>query len=386
VTLREEGYEGPVVLVGEELHLPYERPPLSKEYLRGEVPFEQALVRAFDFYAEHDIEIRLGVRAVRLDPAARIVELADGERLQYEKVLIATGARNRRPDIAGLGLEGVFDLRTVDDADRIRAEARPGRKAVVVGMGFIGSEVAASLQQLEVKVAVVAPGSAPLERLLGEEVGGVLAEIHREKGVELLFGDSVDAFEGSGHVERVVTAAGGRIECDFAVIGVGVEPAAKLAAATGVELDNGIVVDEYCRTSVDGVYEAGDVANHYYPIFERRIRVEHWDNALKHGPAAARNMLGKDEPYEDIPWFWSDQYDTNLQYAGFHTSWDELVVRGSLEERSFVAFYCTAGRVLAAVAVNRGKDLRRSIPLIKARRPVQPAKLRHPDIDLRTLA
>lgn len=386
MTLREEGYEGRVVLVGEELHLPYERPPLSKEYLRGEVAFEQALVRAFDFYAEHDIETRLGVRAVRLDPAARIVELADGERLEYEKVLIATGARNRRPDIAGLALEGVFDLRTVDDADRIRAEARPGRKAVVVGMGFIGSEVAASLRQLEVEVAVVAPGSAPLERLLGEEVGGVLAEIHREKGVELLFGDSVDAFEGSNRVERVVTRAGRTIECDFAVIGVGVEPAVELAAATGVELDNGIVVDEYCRTSVEGVYAAGDVANHYHPVFERRIRVEHWDNALKHGPAAARNMLGKDEPYEDIPWFWSDQYDTNLQYAGFHTSWDELVVRGSLEERSFVAFYCTAGRVLAAVAVNRGKDLRRSIPLIKARRPVQPAKLRQPDIDLRTLA
>jgi 3-phenylpropionate/trans-cinnamate dioxygenase ferredoxin reductase subunit len=386
VTLREEGYEGRVVLVGEELHLPYERPPLSKEYLRGEVAFEQALVRAFDFYAEHDIETRLGVRAVRLDPAARIVDLADGERLEYEKVLIATGARNRRPDIAGLALEGVFDLRTVDDADRIRAEARPGRKAVVVGMGFIGSEVAASLRQLEVEVAVVAPGSAPLERLLGEEVGGVLAEIHREKGVELLFGDSVDAFEGSNRVERVVTRAGRTIECDFAVIGVGVEPAVELAAATGVELDNGIVVDEYCRTSVEGVYAAGDVANHYHPVFERRIRVEHWDNALKHGPAAARNMLGKDEPYEDIPWFWSDQYDTNLQYAGFHTSWDELVVRGSLEERSFVAFYCTAGRVLAAVAVNRGKDLRRSIPLIKARRPVQPAKLRQPDIDLRTLA
>jgi 3-phenylpropionate/trans-cinnamate dioxygenase ferredoxin reductase subunit len=386
VTLREEGYEGRVLLVGEELHLPYERPPLSKEYLRGEVAFEQALVRASDFYAEHDIEIRLGVRAVRLDAAATIVELADGERLQYEKVLIATGARNRRPDIADLGLEGVFDLRTIEDADRIRAEAHPGRKAVVVGMGFIGSEVAASLRELGVEVAVVAPGRVPLHRVLGEEVGGVLAEIHREKGVELLFGDSVDAFEGSNRVERVVTRAGRRIECDFAVIGVGVETAAELAAGAGIEIDNGIVVDEYCRTSVEGVYAAGDVANHYHPVFERRIRVEHWDNALKHGPAAARNMLGKDEAYEEIPWFWSDQYDTNLQYTGFHTTWDDLVVRGSLEERNFVAFYCTEGRVLAAVAVNRGKDLRRSIALIKAGRPVEPAKLRHPDIDLRTLA
>ena len=248
------------------------------------------------------------------------------------------------------------------DADRIRAEAFPGRKAVIVGMGFIGSEVAASLRQLGVEVAVVAPGSAPLQRVLGEEVGGVLAEIHREQGVELHFGDSVDAVQGSGRVERVVTTAGQRIECDFAVIGVGVEPAAELAAGTGIEVDNGIVVDEYCRTNVEGIYSAGDVANHYHPVFERRIRVEHWDNALKQGPTAARNMLGKHEPYEEIPWFWSDQYD------------------------SFVAFYCTERRVLAAVALNRGRDLRRSIPLIKAQRPVEPAALRDPDLDLRVLA
>jgi 3-phenylpropionate/trans-cinnamate dioxygenase ferredoxin reductase subunit len=385
-TLREEGFEGRVVLVGEETHLPYERPPLSKEYLRGEVAFENALVRPADFYAEQEVETRLGVRAVRLDVGEGIVALADGERLAYDKLLIATGARNRRLAIPGVDLEGVFDLRTIDDANRIRATALPGRKALVVGMGFIGSEVAASLRQLGVEVAVVAPGSAPLERVLGAEVGGVLAQIHWEHGVELHFGDSVQAFEGSGRVESVVTTSGRRIECDFAVVGVGVEPAAELAAGAGIEIDNGIVVDEYCRTNLEGIYAAGDVANHYHPVFERRIRVEHWENALKQGPAAARNMLGKAESYEEIHWFWSDQYDTNLQYAGFHTTWDELVVRGSLEERNFVAFYCTEGRVLAAVAVNRGKDLRRSIPLIKAQRPVEPAKLRDPDLDLRTLA
>jgi 3-phenylpropionate/trans-cinnamate dioxygenase ferredoxin reductase subunit len=383
--LREEGFEGRLVLVGEETHLPYERPPLSKEYLRGEVAFENALVRPPDFYTEREIETRLGARAVRVDPAERIVELRGGERLAYDKLLLTTGARNRRPAIPGLDLEGVYDLRSVDDANRIRTEALPGRKAVVVGMGFIGSEVAASLRQLGVEVAVVAPGSVPLQRVLGEEVGGVLAGIHREHDVELHFGDSVEAFEGSGRVERVATTSGLRIMCDFAVVGVGVEPAAELAAGAGIEVDNGIVVDQYCRTNLEGIYAAGDVANHYHPIFERRIRVEHWDNALKHGPAAARNMLGKDESYEEIHWFWSDQYDTNLQYAGFHTSWDDLVVRGSLEERNFVAFYCTKGRVLAAVAVNRGKDLRRTIPLIKARRPVEPAKLRDPELDLRTL-
>ncbi|MDP9257304.1 MAG: FAD-dependent oxidoreductase [Actinomycetota bacterium] len=385
MTLRDESFDGRIVLIGAEDHPPYERPPLSKEYLRGEVSFANAYVRQPDFYEANGIEARLGTRAARVAPSERVVELEDGERVAYDKLLIATGATNRRLSVAGVDLEGVYDLRVVEDADRIRLAAALGRKAVVVGMGFIGSEVAASLRQLGVQVAVVAAGSVPLQRVLGEEVGGVLAEIHREHGVEFHFGDPANAFEGSGRVERLVTASG-EIECDFAVIGVGVEPAVELAAKTGIEVDNGIVVDEYCRTNVEGIYAAGDVANHYHPVFERRIRVEHWENALKQGPAAARNMLGKNESYEEIHWFWSDQYDTNLQYAGFHTTWDELVLRGSLEGRSFVAFYCTEGRVLAAVAVNRGKDLRRSIPLIKARRPVKPAKLRNPDLDLRTLA
>jgi 3-phenylpropionate/trans-cinnamate dioxygenase ferredoxin reductase component len=196
----------------------------------------------------------------------------------------------------------------------------------------------------------------------------------------------VAEFEGVSRVERVTTARGRRIECDFAVVGLGVEPATELLAGTGVEIDNGIVVDEYCRTNVEGIYAAGDVANHYHPVFGRHIRIEHWQNALKQGPAAARNMLGEGRPYEEIPWFWSDQYEHNLQYAGFHTEWDELVVRGSLEERSFVAFYRKDGRVLAAVAIGRGRDLRRSVPLIKAQEQVEAAMLRDPDIDLRTLA
>jgi 3-phenylpropionate/trans-cinnamate dioxygenase ferredoxin reductase subunit len=186
-------------------------------------------------------------------------------------------------------------------------------------------------------------------------------------------------------LERVVTASGRRIECDFAVVGVGIEPATELAGGTGIQVENGIVVDELCRTNVDGVYAAGDVANHYNPVFRRSIRVEHWDNALNQGPAAARSMLEKAEPYEQVYWFWSDQYDVNLQYAGFHTTWDELVVRGSLEERGFVAFYCIGGRVLAAVALNRGRDLRRSIPLIRAQRQIEAGKLRDADLDLRAL-
>ena len=386
VTLRQEGFEGKVLLIGAEPQPPYERPPLSKEYLRSESSFEDALVRAPDFYDENGIETRFGVRATRVDSADKAVELDGGERLLYDKLLVATGGSNRRVPIPGIGLEGIYGLRTVVDSERIRAEIAPGRKAVVVGMGFIGSEVAASLRQSGVEVTVVDRNTVPLRRVLGEEIGRVIEGIHRDHGTQLISKDTVAAFEGVSRVERVTTARGRRIECDFAVVGLGVEPATDLLAGTGVEIDNGIVVDEYCRTNVEGIYAAGDVANHYHPIFGQHIRVEHWKNALKHGPAAAKSMLGDGGPYEEVPWFWSDQYEHNLQYAGFHTEWDELVVRGSLEERSFVAFYRKDGRVLAAVAIGRGRDLRRSVPLIKAQEQVEAAMLRDPDIDLRTLA
>jgi 3-phenylpropionate/trans-cinnamate dioxygenase ferredoxin reductase subunit len=385
-TLRQEGFEGGVILVGAEPQPPYERPPLSKEYLRGEFSFEQALVQEPGFYDENGIETRLGVRAARVDAVARVVELEGGERVAYDKLLITTGGRNRHFPIPGLDLEGIYDLRTVDDSDRLRAEIAPGRRAVVVGMGFIGSEVAASLRQSGVDVVVVDRNEVPLRRVLGEEVGRVMEGIHRDHGVSMVFEDTVAAFEGAGRVERVTTGRGRRIECDFVVVGLGTEPVTELLAGTGAEIDNGVVVDEHLRTGVEGIYAAGDVANHYHPVFERHIRVEHWQNALKQGPAAARSMLDKGEPYEEIPWFWSDQYEHNLQYTGFHTEWDELVVRGSMEERNFVAFYRKDERVLAAVAVNRGRDLRRSMPLIKAREPVDAAKLCDLDVDLRTLA
>jgi 3-phenylpropionate/trans-cinnamate dioxygenase ferredoxin reductase subunit len=385
-TLRQEGFDGRVILIGAESQPPYERPPLSKEYLRGEFSFEQALVQPPDFYDENEIETRFGVRATRVDVVDKVVELDGGERVAYDKLLVATGGRNRRLPIPGLDLEGIYDLRTVADSDRIRAEIAPGRKAVVVGMGFIGSEVAASLRQSGVDVVVVDRNEVPLRRVLGEEIGRVIEGIHRDHGTSMIFEDTVAAFEGGGRVERLTTARGHRIECDFVVVGLGTEPVTDLLDGTGVEVDNGVVVDEYLWTGVEGIYAAGDVANHYHPVFERHIRVEHWQNALKQGPVAVRNMLGIDESYDEIPWFWSDQYEHNLQYAGFHTQWDELVVRGSMEERNFIAFYRKYGRVLAAVAVNRAKDLRRSIPLIKTQQTVEAAKLCELDVDLRTLA
>ena len=385
-TLRQEGFDGRVVLIGAEQQPPYERPPLSKEYLRGEFPFERVLVQPSDFYDENGIETRFGVRATRVDAAEKVVELDGGERVAYDKLLVATGGRNRRFRIPGMDLEGIYSLRTVADSDRIRAEISPGRRAVVVGMGFIGSEVAASLRQSGVDVVVVDRNEVPLRRVLGEEVGRVIEGIHRDHGTSMIFEDTVAAFEGVGRVERVTTARGRRIECDFVVVGLGVEPVTDFLADTGAEIDNGVLVDEYLRTGVEGIYAAGDVANHYHPVFGRRIRVEHWQNALKQGPAAARNMLERGEPYVEIPWFWSDQYEHSLQYAGFHTEWDELVVRGSMEERNFVAFYRKDRQVLAAVAVNRGRDLRRSIPLIKAREPIDAARLCDLNIDLRELA
>jgi 3-phenylpropionate/trans-cinnamate dioxygenase ferredoxin reductase component len=385
-TLRQEGFEGRVVLIGAEWQPPYERPPLSKEYLRGESSFENALLQPTGFYEENDIETWFGVRVTRVDSAERMVELDGGERVAYDRLLVATGGRNRRLPIQGLDLEGIYDLRTVDDAWRIRAEITPGRKVVVVGMGFIGSEVAASLRQSGVEVAVVDRNEVPLRRVLGEEVGRVIGSIHRDQGVSMILEDRVASFEGAGRVERVTTERGRRIECDFVVVGLGTEPVTDLLAGTGAWIEDGVVVDEYLRTDVEGIYAAGDIANQYHPVFERRIRVEHWQNALKQGPAAARNMLGKDEPYGEIPWFWSDQYEHNLQYAGFHTEWDELVVRGSMEERNFVAFYRKDERVLAAVAIGRGKDLRRSMPLIRGQQPVEAARLCDLAVDLRTLA
>jgi 3-phenylpropionate/trans-cinnamate dioxygenase ferredoxin reductase subunit len=382
-TLREEGFEAELVLVGAEPQAPYDRPPLSKDYLRGKTSFDQALVRPPDYYEHHDIEMLLGVRASRIDDAGRVVELDGGRRLPYDKVLVATGGTTRRLPLPGWDLEGVHDLRTVDDADRIRARIAGGARAVVVGMGFIGAEVAASLRLSGVEVTVIEFFPTALFAALGERIGRVMEAIHRDEGVVMHFGDPVASFEGAGRVERVTTRSGRRIECDFVVVGVGIVPATDVLAGSGVEIDNGVVVDEHCRTRVEGVYAAGDVANHFHPLVGQRMRVEHWQNALRQGAAAARSMLGKEEPYREVHWFWSDQYEHNLQSAGFHIEPDDIVVRGSLEERNFVELHLKGGRLVGAVGLNRAKELRRSMALIKNGTPVDPDKLKDPEVDVR---
>jgi 3-phenylpropionate/trans-cinnamate dioxygenase ferredoxin reductase subunit len=384
-TLRQEGFDGDVILIGEEPHPPYERPPLSKQYLRGEVPFEKALVRPGGFYETNRIDTHFGDAATQIHPAERKIELNSGRSVRYDKLLIATGVRNRRPPIPGLDLRNVFDLRSVDHADALRAEIVPGRKAVVIGMGFIGCEVAASLRQKGVDVVGISPSPTPLFRVLGEQVGQVMATIHRDRGVETLFDDVATSFEGDGRVERVITKRGRRVDCDFAVVGVGVEPVVDVVIGSGVKIGNGILVDEYCRTNVQGIYAAGDVANHFHPIFQKQMRVEHWHNAIQQGAAAARSMLGTGQPYDAVHWFWSDQYDVNLQYAGFHQAWDQVVVRGNLDTRNFIAFYLSRGRIDAVVGLNRGKDVRRAMPLIKARTAVDPRQLGDEGVDLRSL-
>ena len=384
-TLRQEGFDGDVILIGKEPHPPYERPPLSKQYLRGEVPFEKALVRPTGFYEANAIDTWFGEAATHIDPGDRKVELASGRSVRYDKLLIATGVRNRRPPIPGLNLPNVFDLRSVDDANALRTQTVSGRRAAVVGMGFIGCEVAASLRQKEVEVVCIDPSPAPLVRALGEQVGQVMSAIHHERGVTTLFNDVVVRFEGEGRVERVITKRGRRVECDFALVGIGVEPVVDLVADSGVEISNGILVDEYGRTNVQDIFAAGDVANHYHPVFQKRMRVEHWQNAMQQGAVAAKSMLGRGTPYDAVHWFWSDQYDVNLQYAGFHQGWNEVVMRGDLDTRDFIAFYLNHGCIDAVVALNRGKDVRRAMPLIKARIAVDPHQLADEGVDLRSL-
>jgi 3-phenylpropionate/trans-cinnamate dioxygenase ferredoxin reductase component len=351
-TLRDEGFSGPVVLLTREPGVPFGRPPLSKTYLRSEEDLAGWYVRPAGWYAEHDVELRNGVVVAAVDVAAHTVTLDSGAELRYEKVLIATGGRNRRIRADGADLPGIHYLRTVAECDSIKQEAVRGRTAVIVGMGFIGCEVAASLTQLGVRVTAIFPGQDPLERVLGDEVAGVMSAIHRANGVELLAGEEVVAFEGTRRVEAVVTRSGRRIECDFVVAGIGIEPDIPDVA---VEQQNGILVDERCRASAPDVYAAGDVANYLHPLFGR-VRVEHYNNAEKQGAAVARSMLGSTAPYDYIYSFWSDQYDHKLEYVGHVDKWDQFVVRGSGQEGKLIGIYLVGGVVRAAVGLDRGGD------------------------------
>jgi 3-phenylpropionate/trans-cinnamate dioxygenase ferredoxin reductase subunit len=342
------------VIVSREPGLPFGRPPLSKTYLRSEEGLEDWYIKPADWYEAQGVE-RIESNVDAVDAAAHTLALDSGRELGYQKVLLATGGRNRRLGISGAGLPGIYYLRTVAECDAIKGEAAAGRRAVVVGMGFIGCEVAASLTELGVRVTAVFPGTNPLERVLGSEIAGLLGGIHRSSGVRMLAGAQVTGFEGSERVEAVVTAGGERLGCDFAVVGVGIEPTVPGSAGSPIAQDNGILVDELCRTSAADVYAAGDVANHLHPVLGR-VRVEHYNSAQHHGPAAARSMLGSLAPFDYIHNFWSDQYEHTLQYVGHATDWDDFAIRGSLSDGKLIGFYLHAGVVRAAIGFDRGGD------------------------------
>lgn len=353
--LRRLAPDAHVTLIGSEAHLPYQRPPLSKGFLRGTEAFDAALVAPRSEYERLGIDLVLGRRVVKLEAESKRIRLEGDEVVPYDRALIATGGRKRRLRFPGADLEGVFDLRTVEDSERIQAAARAGRRVVVIGLGFIGCEVAASLRMLGLEVTAVDPGQAPLVRVLGPEVGAVIAGLHQSRGVQLVLGDGVDRLEGSERVECVFTKSGRHFECDFVVAGIGIDPEIDLLREAGARISNGVEVDEYCRTSLPDVYAAGDIADHAHPLFGR-IRVEHYNNAEKQGRAAAASLLDKGVPYDYVHSFWSDQFDQTLEYVGFAAEWDRITVDGSLQDRDFVVRYFRGGELLAAAAMGRGGD------------------------------
>ncbi len=385
--LRERGFDGRVVLIGSEPERPYERPPLSKDYLRGESEREKAYVHPAGFYEEHEIEL-LGGRAVAaIDPGASRVLLEDNHELAYDRLLLTTGAEPRRLPLPGAELDGIHYLRTFADCDALRARLDAGEgRVAVVGAGWIGSEFAASARQRGLEVTLIDPLALPNERIFGPEVGSFYRDVHIQHGVEMRLGCGVEGFEGDSAVARLRLSDGAQVECDFAVVGVGVAPRSELARDAGLVVDNGVVVDEHLASSVPNIYAAGDVANAWHPFHERRIRVEHWANALNQGPAAARSMLGEDVSYERIPYFFSDQYDVGMEYSGYAQSWDQVVFRGDPGAgEGFIAFWLCDERVCAGMNVNVWDVNPQVQELIRSRRPVDPRALADPGTPLDSL-
>jgi 3-phenylpropionate/trans-cinnamate dioxygenase ferredoxin reductase subunit len=384
-TLRGEGFEGRVVLVGEEPVRPYERPPLSKAYLRGEVGFDDAAVHEQSFYDENSIELLTSTTVRGVDAVAKKVTLDPGGELGYDELLLCTGATPRRLSIPGADLAGIHYLRSLSSCDTLRRALGEARKLVVVGGGWIGSEVAASARQMGKEVALVEAAAVPLERVLGTEVGAMFRDLHAEHGTELHLGVGVEGFRGHRGAEEVLLADGTAVAGDLFLIGVGVTPRTELAQGTGIELDNGIVVDEFLSSAVAGVWAAGDVANAYHPTFRTHIRLEHWSAALNQGPVVAKNMLGQGVAYRKVPYFFSDQYDLGMEYSGFATHWDQVVYRGDKEGREVIVFWLDEGKVVAGMNVNVWDVAGDIAALVESGRPIDPLRLADPSIELGAL-
>jgi 3-phenylpropionate/trans-cinnamate dioxygenase ferredoxin reductase subunit len=390
--LRESGFDGRVLLVGDERERPYERPKLSKEILKGDKPREKAFVHEEGWYDEHHVELRLGTAVTALHREEHQVELAGGERIGYDKVLLATGSSPRRLEVSGGDLDGIHYLRRISESERLRDELAAGGSLVVVGGGWIGLEVAAAARHHGAAVLLVEPQPTPLYGVLGAEVGEVFADLHRRHGVDLRTGLGVDGFEGEGgRVTGVRTSDGTVHEASRVVVGVGIRPNTRLAEQAGLEVDNGVVVDELLQSTDPDVYAAGDVANAWNSLLGTRLRIEHWANAANQGTAAGRSMAGQGEPNAKLPYFFTDQYDLSMEYHGYvpRDAGDQVVLRGDPRaERagSWLAFWLGGGRVLAGMNVNDWDAADGVKRLARARATVDPARLADPDVPLDDIA
>lgn len=386
-TLRDEGFEGSITVVGHEPHLPYDRPPLSKEVLQGKKEPDSAFLHDQGWYDEHDIEVRTGATATALDTGGRVT-LDDGTALPFDTVVLATGSRPRLLDVPGADLDGVLYLRTIDDSNRLRETLAAKGDVVVVGAGWVGLETAAAASEAGGRVTVIEPQPTPLHGVLGPEIGAVFTGLHEEHGVTFRFGDGIASIEGDGHVTGVTTTDGTRLPADVVVVGVGILPNTELAEAAGVPVDNGVVVDAAMRSSVPNVYAVGDVARWDNPTLGYPLRVEHWANALNTGPIAAKAILGQDVDNTILPYFFSDQYDMGLEYTGDvpRGTETEIVYRGDPSTREFVAFWVAEDRVLAALAMNVWDVMDPVKALISSRSTVDRARLADPDTPLDQVA
>jgi 3-phenylpropionate/trans-cinnamate dioxygenase ferredoxin reductase subunit len=385
-SLRQKGFDGRIVLVGEEAWLPYQRPPLSKKFLAGELPAERLYVKPADFYDAPDIDVLLKTRIAAIDRAEQSVVTSAGEQIAYDTLVLATGSRVRRVDVPGSDLEGVHYLRSIDDVARIRAELDTARRIVIIGAGYIGLEVAAVTRQLGHDVSVVEMADRVMSRVVCPAVSDFYRAEHEANGVNLQLSTTLEAFEGESRVEAVRTNGGRSIPADIVVAGVGIVPNTELAAAAGLAVDDGIVVDSRCRTADDAIYAVGDCTSHPNGIYGRRVRLESVHNALEQAKTAAANICGEDVEYTQVPWFWSDQYDLKLQIAGLSEGYDEVVVRGEPASRSFSCLYLREGVLIACDAINAPRDFLQSKALVADRRCIARERLADSDVQLKDLA
>jgi 3-phenylpropionate/trans-cinnamate dioxygenase ferredoxin reductase subunit len=384
VSLREQGFDGTITLVGEEAHPPYERPPLSKKFLAGEIPVERTYFRPADFYQTQDVTLRLGMRVEAIERDRRRVVLGDGESLPYDQMLLATGSRPRRLNLPGANLAGVCYLRNIADVDTIRSFMGPGKSMAVVGGGYIGLEVAAVGIQSGMKVTLLEVAERILNRVTVPKLSDFFTRFHEARGAEVRCDTRVTGFEGAGRVERVL-CEDGPVEADLVVVGVGILPNVELAQTAGLDCDNGILVDEFCRTKDPRVFAAGDCTNHPNPLLKRRLRLESVHNALEQAKTAAANLCGRETAYAQIPWFWSDQHDLKLQIVGLSGAHDQIVLRGDMAGDSFALFYLKDGVVIAVDAVNRPREFMASRRIIPRQARIEPERLADSSIPMQEL-